>query len=107
MEPQLQTDVLSYNKQKGKRVKHRDCNIINSFRFSQNEFYIVQKDNYFYVCYSVKGELISLWKVKKNEMSASEAVSIFRKGYIKNKITQKDIDEFIEDPLGYNEKRKV
>lgn len=101
------TDTWSYSNKQGKRIKHKDCEIVNNFRFSQNDFYVLLHKNIYYVCYSHNGELYVVWHKVNKDTSAGEVVSEFRKGFIKNKITQQDISNFIENPAAYAKGRKA
>ena len=104
-EPTVLTDILRYDKEKGQRVKLRDCKLITKFLFNRNDYFLVRKGNTYIVCLSVKDELILLTKEKAVvdgvEITSGEVVANFRKGYLKNGITQEKIDMFIEDPVGY------
>lgn len=107
-EPTVLTDILRYDGEKGQRVKLRDCELITQFLFNRNNFYLVRRGNIYYVCLSVKEELVLLTKEKAVvdgiEITPGEAIGNFRKGYLKNGITQDKIDFFIEDPVKYCEK---
>lgn len=109
-EPILHTDILYFSREKNKRVRLKDCEIHNSFVFSKNEFHLVYKGGVFLVCISVNGELVSLWHQKEIENGekffANSVISNFRIKYIKNNITQADIDAFLADPLKYEKTRQ-
>lgn len=106
--PKILTDILRYDKEKGKRVKLKDCNLITKFLFNRNDYFLVRKGNTYAVCVSVNDELILLTKEKAVvdgvEVTSGEVIGNFRKGYLKNAITQDKIDLFIKDPMGYCEK---
>lgn len=108
--PNISADVLYFNRKENKRMKLKDCELLNDFLFSKNTFYLTYKHNLFFVCMSINGELVSLWHQKEYEndekYTPSDAMSIFRKKYIKNNITQEMIDTFIEDPLKYEKMYK-
>lgn len=105
------TDILYYSKEKGKRIKLHDCELISDFKFAKQDFYVVYKKGYFFVCLPVKGDLISLWHQKKKDngevYSFGEVTSLFRKKYLKNNITQDKLDAFIENPIEYERKYKA
>ena len=107
-EPSVLTDILRYDKDKGQRVKLRDCELITKFLFNRNDFYVVRKGNVYMVCLSVNDELVLLTKEKAVvdgiEVTVGEVMGNFRRGYLKNGITQDRIDMFIEDPVKYREK---
>lgn len=102
--------MLRYDKKVGKRVKLKDCELLSSFFFSRNDFYLLRKNGIYYVCIPVNGEPTLLWyhlEKKDGEFfHPNSVISIFRNEYIKKGITQKDIDEFIEDPVEYQKKRQ-
>lgn len=106
--PVMLTDILRYDKEKGKRVKVKDCSLITKFLFNRNDYYLVRKGNTYVICLSVNDELILLTKEKAVvdgvEVTSGEAIGNFRKGYLKNGITQDRIDFFIKDPVGYCKK---
>ena len=102
------TDILYFDRQANKRLKRRECEIISNFLLCKNDFFIVEKGGYYFICLSHSGELISLWyhKVIENgeKMPPSEAVSIFRKKYIGENITQERLGLFVDNPLEYESK---
>jgi hypothetical protein len=108
-EPIMLTDILHFDREKGKRVKLKDCSLLNSFLFSKNEFHLAYKGGYFFVCISVNGELVALWYQKEIDKGekyfANSVISNFRIKYMKNNITQNDIDRFLEDPIKYEKTR--
>lgn len=108
-EPISLCEMLRFDKEQGKRVKVKDCELLNSFFFSRNDFYLLRKNRVYYICIPIDGTPVLLWKhpeVKDGEkFLPNNVISIFRNGYIKNGITQNDIDEFISDPLKYQKKR--
>ena len=64
--PTTLTDILRYDKEKGKRVKLKDCEILTQFLFNKNDFFLVKKGKFYavyslnriranYVCLYVKG----------------------------------------------------
>lgn len=102
-------EFYHYNKEKEKRVKS-SATLHSSFLFSKNDFALVEWKNYYFVCVIVDGNPISVWNHKKEKDGAivlpGEAISLFRKGYIKNNITQDMLELFIKDPAGYEAKYK-
>ncbi len=42
-EPTVLTDILRYDKEKGQRVKLRDCKLITKFLFNRNDYFLVRK----------------------------------------------------------------
>ena len=109
-EPAILTDILYFDRKKDKRIKLKDCKLLNAFLFSKNEFHLVYKGGYFFVCISVNGELVSLWHQKEIENGEkyfpNGVISLFRIKYSKNNITQADIDLFIADPIKYEKTRQ-
>ena len=103
-------EMFHYDTNKGKRVVVKDCEIVNNFFFSKNDFYLLRKNRIFYVCISVKGNLILVWyhPEHKNgeQFYPSDIISEFRKGYIKAGIAQEDIDSFLTDPVKYEKNRR-
>ena len=101
----LQSDILYFDRKENKRIKMKDCEIINDFIFSRNNFFLVYKKGVYFICIPHDGDLISLWhKIayeNKKKIPSGEVISEFRKNYLKNGIEQKDIDFFIADPLAY------
>lgn len=110
VEPVQLTDILYFNRKENKRTKLKDCEIINDFLFSKNTFFLVRKGHLFIVCYSVKGELVSLWHHKDKEgdetFSASDVTSEFRKQYVRKGITQERLELFLKEPLEHEKKYK-
>ena len=109
-EPTILTDMLYFDRQKGKRVKLKDCKLLSSFLFSKNEFHLTYKGGYYFLCITVNKELVSLWHQKEIENGEkyfpNSVISIFRIKYAKNNIAQDDINSFIEDPLKYEKTRQ-
>ena len=108
-EPISLCEMLRFDKGQGKRVKVKDCELLNSFFFSRNDYYLLRKNKTYYVCIPVDGTPVLVWRhpeIKNGEnFLPNEVISIFRNGYMKNGITQKDIDEFINNPAEYQKKR--
>jgi hypothetical protein len=104
------TDILYFDKNKEERVKYKDCQILMEFLFSRNELFLVEKKGIYFVCLSKDGELFSLWHKKSiengEETNPSEAVSLFRKKYVENKIDAEKLSLFIDNPLKYAKKYK-
>lgn len=103
--PLLKTDILYYKREEGKRIKLKDCDIHRNFLFSKNDFFVVKKANMFFVCASVKGDLVSLWhhkdKVEGEIFNVNDIMSLFRKEYSKNNITQEKLELFLDNPTEY------
>ena len=108
-EPTSLCDMLHFDRGEGKRVKVRDCELLNSFFFSRNDYFLLRKNKIFYICIPVNGTPVLVWchpETKGGEtFLPNEIISMFRNEYMKRGITQKDIDEFINDPVGYEKKR--
>ena len=104
--PTTLTYILRYDKEKGKRVKLKDCEILTQFLFNKNECFLVKKGKFYAVCISSNEELVLLTKTVENGRTPGEIVADFRKGYLKHGITQDKIDLFIENPVEYCKKYK-
>lgn len=106
--PSILTDILRYDIEKGKRVKLKDCEVVSDFLFAKNNFYLVRKGKFYAVCISVDDELTLLTKTAACdgdiEKTPGEVIAEFRKGYLKNGITQDRIDFFLKDPVAYCKK---
>lgn len=99
------TDIHRFDRKKDSWVKMKDYDIVTSFKFSGNEFVLLYKGGVFFVGVEVKGNVMSLYYVRENDdgkkVLPGEVVSMFRKLYIKNGITQEVLDGFLKDPVGY------
>lgn len=104
------TDLFRYDKSKSEWTKRKDYDIISSFKFSGNEFFLLKKCGVFFIAISVNGNLMSLYYVLENDNGSKifpgEAVSTFRKLYAKNGVTQQMLDDFLSDPVGYRSRTK-
>lgn len=100
------TDVLYYSKEKGKRLKARDCPILSTFLFSRHDFYVVDRKGKYDFCIAENGELISLCRCPKNGTTLGEAMSRFRSGFLKNNINDDKIKSFISQPENFLSKKK-
>lgn len=98
-------DILHFDKNKNKRVPLKECEVCGRFMFAKNDYFIVQKKGYFWVCLLKDKDLYTVWVQKIGNNLYSEAISQFRKEYLKNKISEKDIQLFIENPLEYKKKK--
>ena len=101
------TDVLYYSKEKGKRLKARDCPILSTFLFSRHDFYVVERKGKYDFCISVNGELVSLCRCTQKGTTLGEAMSRFRSGFLKNAITDEMIDAYVIHPEQFFKKRKI
>jgi hypothetical protein len=100
----LRTNIFYFKKDGGDAVKLKDCNILKSFIYNRNNFTLLEKNNFYWVCTNNKNDdLCSIWSKYKfnneNEIKTNEILSIFRKEYDKNKITKELIEKFLESPL--------
>lgn len=101
------TEIYYINKE-GEKIKLNDCLYHNSFMFDKQHFVLVSKNNRYFICCEhdigdkkKKLVLLSFWGLNKNDILPSEAVSIFRKEYKKNNITNELIVKFFDKPLKY------
>ena len=103
-------DVFHYDVKKGKRVKIKECELISMFLFSRNDFCLSRKGGIFFISILLNGDAIMVWyhpEIKNGEkFMANDIISMFRTKYVKAGITQKDIDNFIENPIKYEKNRR-
>lgn len=102
-EPEVIGEYYYFPRKEDKRKKANGL-IKSSFVFSFNEFYLLQANNSFVVCVQKDGELFLVWKTPINDMLPGEAISEFRKKYIKNGLTKESVDKFLENPSKYHGK---
>lgn len=98
------TNIYYFDKNNGEKIKLKDCIIKKNFIYKRCDFILVEKNNYFFVCFiDKKKELYNIWSrydiIDDELMSDSQILSIFRKEYDKNNITEDLISKFIEYPL--------
>ena len=98
------TTIYYFNKGNGEKIKLKDCTINKTFIYKRCNFTVVNKYNYFFVCYiDDKGELYNIWSrydiIDGEIMSDNQIMSLFRKEYDKNNITVDLIKKFLEKPL--------
>lgn len=114
-EPKYKTDIYRFDGKKLSWTRRADYDLVFSFKFLGNEFYLTYKDGNYFVCtyFDEKdSRLYSLYLQKEIEdglkAAPGEVVSEFRKRYIKNNVTPDIISEFILDPVSYvkNKKKK-
>ena len=100
--------MLYYSREDKKRAVLKKCILLNEFMFSRNEFYLLRKDDIFFMCVSDDGDLVMVWKhpVKKDgeEFTAGDVMSIFRKEYVKHGITMDMLNTYLTEPLKYEKK---
>lgn len=100
------TNIFYFKKENGDTVKLKECVILKTFIYNRNNFTLLEKNNFYWVCVNDKNDdLYSIWSKYKhtnnNELNPNEILSIFRKEYDKNSITKELIDNFIQKPLKY------
>lgn len=78
--------------------------LLNEFRYSRQDFFLVEGQIKFFVCISKDGELYCVWYCWKDDKIASEAISEFRNGFERNKIDEERITLFLENPKKYKRK---
>lgn len=105
------TDLFRYDVKKDKWVEKRDYELVQSFKFSGSEFYLLYKCGYYFIGYeSSKGNLYSLIYINEDEnelkLTPGEVVSYFRKQYLKNGINRDKIERFLSDPIKFGNKRQ-
>ena len=98
------TNIFYFKKDGGDIVKLKECNVLKTFIYNRNNFVLLEKNNFYWVCVNDKNDdLYSIWsKYKFNnviEVKTNEILSMFRKEYDKNKITKELIEKFLENPL--------
>ena len=102
------TDIKFFDKAKGERIRHKDCEILNRFLLKKNDFYVVKKNGLFFVCLQKDGELISLWHCKEisngEVIKPTDAAMAFRKKYLDKNITQDILELFIDSPVEYKDR---
>ena len=100
------TDILYFDNKENKRVKRKDCEIISDFLLCKNNFFVVEKGGYYFICLSHDGELVSVWNMigveNGKRISPFEAISVFRRKYMSEKITQERLELFINNPSEYS-----
>ena len=100
--------ILRYDVKKGAWVRHKDYEYLQSLRFANREFHLVYKNGYYFVCTDKGGDIASLYYKKEVEngekIFPGEVVSLFRKNYLKHKITDEMVDMFLDNPPSYEEK---
>ena len=87
------TNIYYFDKNNGEKIKLKDCIIKKSFIYKRCDFILVEKNNYFFVCFIDKNkELYNIWSrydiIDDELISDSQILSIFRKEYDKNNITE-------------------
>jgi hypothetical protein len=105
-EPKYKTDILRYSMKKHEWYKYRDCDYVQNLRFMNREFYLAYKNGCYFICTDRgKKDIASVYYRKENENGENvlpgEVVSLFRKEYIRNKVTPEMVDLFLEDPAEY------
>ena len=101
------TTIYYFNKDNGEKIKLKDCTINKTFIYKRCNFTVVNKYNYFFVCYiDDKGELYNIWSrydiIDDELKSDSQIMSLFRKQFDKNQIDKELINKFIEKPLNFS-----
>ena len=107
-EPILQTDIMIYRHSAGKFVKEKTCELLMQFLFNRREFYVLRKGYFSFVCCSVNEvpHMIVCRKDAGKEYSAGETASWFRKNYLSEKISNENIDEYLQDPEKWCKKHR-
>lgn len=103
------TDVIYYSKKNCEIGRIKNCKYINDFVFCRNEFMLCNKTLNFYVCISKDGEMLSVWShpmkyENGTDVTPSEVMSLFRRKYTENNITNDMIDTFLNKPKTYKKK---
>lgn len=98
--------LLRYDISKKEWVRTRDYTLLQNLRFANREFYLLYKDDYYFIATYGGKNLYSVWKkpeyIGKNDaILPGEAASEFRRGFVKNKVTNEMIEMMINDPEGY------
>jgi hypothetical protein len=100
---EIKTNICYFNKNNGEIVKLKDCSILREFMYNRNNFTIIEKNNIYWVCVlGEKDELYSIWSRNKNDESTphlNSVLSLFRKEYDRNGITNDLINKFLKNPL--------
>ncbi len=98
--------LLRYDVTKKEWVRSRNYDVLQNLRFANREFYLLYKDNQY--CMATYGgkSLYCVWKKseyigKHDSLFPGEATSEFRKGFMKNKITNEMVDMLINEPESY------
>jgi len=102
------TNVYRFNVKKGEWVLRRDYEMLQNFKFSGIEFYLLLYNKCFFVTYlTPKGDLYSLtYKRDNGDVTAGEVASEFRKQFLKNAINKDLIEKFLQDPLNFKKNRE-
>lgn len=97
--------MFSYDLEAGKWQCRRNCEVLQNFMFAGKKFYLLCRGNYYYAGLDTGKKIVMVWKMSGNEENGSmlpgEIVSVFRKGYSKNKITSEMLDTFLNNPDDY------
>ena len=101
------TNIYYFNKDDGKKIKLKNCTIKKNFIYKRCDFILVEKHNYFFVCFiDREKDLYNIWSrydiIDDELMSDNQILSIFRKEFDKNDITRDVIENFIKTPLKYS-----
>lgn len=100
---EIKTNIFYFNKNNGDKIKLKDCIILREFMYNRNNFTLLEKNNIFWVCViGDNEELYSIWSRNKQEDGSSSintVLSLFRKEYDKNNISNDLINKFLKMPL--------
>ena len=103
------TEQYRYDVDKQKWVLRQGHELIQNFKFSGREFFLTHKGHFYFICTNYKNnELYTLVNFKDTEdgykLTPGEVSSKFRKEYLKRKISDEQILDFIREPLKFAKK---
>ena len=111
MKAQYLTDIYRYDTKKDSWTKRRDYDLLNTFKFSGNEYCLTYKDGWYYVCSYFDDNDDKIYclykhpeKVDGFKVAPGEVVSEFRKNYLKNEITLDKIQQFLLEPTKFGKR---
>ena len=80
--------------------------LLNSFMLARIDFYLVEYGPNYMICLIKDNELYSVWRHSKKDYLPNEAISDFRKGFLKNNITMDNINLLIDNPKEFKKQLK-
>lgn len=93
-------DILHWNERLKKR-SYLPSKCLLSFQFAKESFIVAEEGKFFYVCVVREERPYVVYRAYKEGNTQGSVALEFRKKFIENKITEKEIEEFIENPIGY------
>lgn len=107
---ETQYDVIYFDKETAEKKTITGYSLLNSFILCKNDYYLIEMGKIYCICLMKENELYSVWRRGKyadgTELLPREVISEFRNKFLKEEISQKELDLFISNPKKYIKERK-